>query len=111
MDNNYAMLFEELTLAPWGGGFRSTDPFKMADADTFRLVRNSLNDGYGENARFILYAAITKAKVDHAGKEGVYETMGALQQQVWKAETLNDLIEAMRATKAAFESVGYVIVA
>ncbi|MBX2920685.1 MAG: hypothetical protein KF746_00735 [Chitinophagaceae bacterium] len=53
-----AMLFENLVLCAWGNRFRRTNPFQLGDVDTFRLLRNDLQNREGHEAKFALSTAI-----------------------------------------------------
>ncbi|HRP58343.1 hypothetical protein [Agriterribacter sp.] len=75
-----AMLFENLVLSAWGNGFRRTDPFQLGDADTFRLLRNDLQNREGHEAKFALSTAIMKTAAEN---EEAKEKLIVLDKKLW----------------------------
>ena len=107
---NYAMLYEELCLAPWGGGLRRSDPFQLADADTFRAVDNELSGKNGVDAKFGLFSAITKTVADNIANADLVTRLRTLQDQLSAASTLHDLCQLLLATKEIFQEIGFKII-
>lgn len=106
----YAMLFEELTLLPWGNHWRRSDPFQLGDADTYRLVDNELSGQNGVNAKFALFAAVKKIIADNINSDEVHiEALRQIQQRIWALNSLNDLCVIMDELAPLYEAVGYVV--
>jgi len=106
--NDYAMVYEQIVLSAFGSAWRREDPFGLGDADIFRAVDNELNGQNGHNLKFGLSVALRKLQNDNRHEE-IAEAIAQLDEEIWSANSLNDICEVMQKIKTLYEQIGLAI--